>query len=292
MRYACLVWLIAGCGFSSSAGPAEDPGGSGGAGNPGGTAGSGSGSGTASQCDASNPSPLLCVAFGGTSLVQDLATPAHEILERTGIVPLANIALPVTGFVVRTAGTFGATSQLRFKERPDLDVDDLTIDAWISPQGGLVPGGPSWLLDNNGEYYAAYNSDGTVRCGVAGTSLDSRAMVAAGTWHHVACTYGKLDHLLRVYVDGDLGGCQMASAIPHGARDGVAIGANYDPKAPLQQNFQQNFFGSLGHLHVYGTELTPDQICRAAGRTGCSNSCGGGDGGDGGLAGGDPGGPR
>jgi hypothetical protein len=285
MRYACLVWLIAGCGFSSSAGPAEDPGGPGGPGNPGGPGGSGSGSGTTSQCDASNPSPLLCVAFGGTSLVQDLATPAHEILDGTGIVPLANIALPITGFVVKTAGTFGATSQLRFKERPDLDVDDLTIDAWISPQGGGVPGGPSWLLDNNTEYYAAYNGDATVRCGVAGTSLDSRATVAAGTWHHVACTYGKLDRLLRVYVDGDLGGCQLASAIPHGARDGVVIGANYDPKAPLQQNFQQHFVGGLGHLHVYGTELAPDQICRAAGRTGCSITCPN----SGGSGGGDPG---
>jgi len=287
MRYACLVWLIAGCGFSSSAGLAEDPGGSGAPNGPGGPSGPG-GSGTTSPCDASDPSPLLCVAFGGTSLVQDLATPAHEILERTGIVPLANIALPLTGFVVKAAGTFGATSQLRFKERLDLDVDDLTIDAWISPQGGLVPGGPSWLLDNNGEYYAAYNSDGTVRCGVAGTSLDSRATVAAGTWHHVACTYGKLDHLLRVYVDGDLGGCQMASAIPHGARDGVAIGANYDPKAMLPQNFQQHFVGGLGHLHVYGTELAPDQICRAAGRTGCRITCpnsSGGDGGDPGRGG-------
>ena len=87
MRYACLVWLIAGCGFSSSAGPAEDPGGSGGPNGPGGPGGSGSGSGTASPCDASNPSPLLCVAFGGLPMVQDLAIPAHEILERTGILP-------------------------------------------------------------------------------------------------------------------------------------------------------------------------------------------------------------
>ena len=155
--------------------------------------------------------------------------------------------------------------------------------------------GPSYLLDNNGEYYAVYNDDGSVLCGVAGTSVDSHAMVAAGTWHHVACTYAASDRTLRVYVDGDLSGCQTASAIPHGARDGVTIGANFDPKAPLQQNFQQNFVGSLGHLHVYGTALTAGQICSAAGRTGCSNSCsggGGGDGGSGGLAGGDPGGPR
>jgi hypothetical protein len=295
MRYACLVWLIAGCGFSSSAGLPEDPGGPGGPNGPGapaGPGGPGSGSGSASQCDASNPAPLLCVSFGTNPVVQDLAAPAHELLEHTSILPLANIALPITGFVVKTAGTFGVSSKLRFKERPDLDVNDLTIDLWMAPAGGLVPSGPSSLLDNHGEYYAVYNDDGTVRCGVAGTSADSRATVAAGTWHHVACTYAASDRMLRVYVDGDLSNCQTASAIPHGAKDGVAIGANFDPKAPLQQNFQQNFVGSLGHLHVYGTALTPDQICRAAGRTGCSNSCSGSGDGDGGLAGGDPGGPR
>lgn len=294
MRHACLVWLIAGCGFSSSAGLAEDPGGPGpgGPGAPAGPGGPGSGSGSATPCDASNPAPLLCVSFGTNPLVQDLAVPAHELLEHTGILPLVNIALPITGFVVKTAGTFGVSSKLRFKERPDLDVDDLTIDLWMAPAGGLVADDPSYLLDNHGEYSAVYNDDGSVRCGVAGTSVDSRATVAAGTWHHVACTYAASDRTLRVYVDGDLSGCQTASAIPHGAKDGVTIGANFDPKAA--QNFQRNFVGSLGHLHVYGTALTPGQICSAAGRTGCSNSCSGGDGGDGGsrgLAGGDPGGP-
>jgi Concanavalin A-like lectin/glucanases superfamily len=280
MRCACLLWFIAGCGFSSPSGLADDPGGPSGPGDPGAPAGPGGGSGSASQCDASNPSPLLCVAFGGAPLVSDLATPAHELLEHVNILPLPSIALPVTGFVVHTAGTFGMDSKLRFKERPDLDVNDLTIDLWISPGGGLVSSDPSLLLDNNGEYSAAYNSDGTVRCGVAGTSLDSSAKVAVGTWHHVACTYGMADRTLKVYVDGDLSGCKMASAIPHGGKDGVAVGASYDPNPkPLQPNFQQHFAGSLGHLHIYGTELTADQICHAAGRSGCSQSCSGSDGG-------------
>lgn len=282
MRCAYLLWLIAGCGFSSPSDLADDPGSPGepsDPGEPGAPAGPVGGSGSPSLCDASNPSPLLCVSFGGASLVSDLATPAHELLEHTGI---ASIALSITGVTVQTAGVFGLGSQLRFKESPDLDVNDLTIDLWISPDGGLIAGGPFSLLDHNGEYSAAYNSDGTVRCGVAGTSVDSSAKVAAGTWHHVACTYGMADRTLKVYVDGDLSGCKMASAIPHTGKDGVAIGASYDPTPrPLQSNFQQHFAGSLGHLHVYGIELTPDQICHAANRNGgCSQACpGGGEGG-------------
>jgi hypothetical protein len=286
MRCAYLLWLIAGCGFSSPSGLADDPGdpgGPNGPGAPGAPAGPGGGSGSPSQCDASNPSPLLCVAFGGASLVSDLATSAHALLEHTDIQPLPSFALPITGYVVQTAGTFGMNSKLRFRESPDLDVNDLTIDLWISPDRGLLSSGPSSLLDNSGEYSAAYNSNnstGTVRCGVAGTSLDSRATIAAGTWHHVACTYGMADRTLKVYVDGDLSGCKAASAIPHTGKDGVAIGASYDPTPkPLQPNFQQHFAGSIGHLHVYGIELTADQICGAAGRTGCNQSCSGGEGG-------------
>jgi hypothetical protein len=280
MRCACLLWLIAGCGFSSPPGLTDDPGspgGSNGSGGSGAPSGPGGGSGSASQCDASNPSPLLCVAFGGASLVSDLATSAHELLEHTGIQPLANIALPVTGYVVQTAGIFNLGSQLRVKDRPDLDGNELTIDLWMSPDGGLIPSGPSSLLDNNGAYNAAYNSTGSVHCGFADASIDSHAMVAAGTWHHVACTYGTADHQLKVYVDGDLSGCKMTSATPHSAKAGVAIGASYDPTPrPPQPNFQQHFAGRIGHLHVYGTALTPEQICAAAGRTdGCSQSCSG-----------------
>lgn len=282
MRCACLLWLIAGCGFTSPSGLADDPGSPGGPSDPGAPAGPSGGSGSTSPCDASNPSPLLCVSFGGPLLASDLAVPAHDLLEHTDVGALANIALPITGLPAETVGTFGLNSRLRFKERPDLDVNDLTIDLWIAPDGVLAPGDPSWLLDNNGEYSAAYNNDRTVRCAVAGTSVNSQAPVAAGTWHHVACTYGMASRQLKVYVDGDLSNCQTASAIPHGGKDGVAIGASYDPNPrPPQPNFQQHFAGSLGHLHVYGIELTPDQICRAAGRTGCNPSCSG-DGGDGG----------
>ena len=280
MRCACLLWLIAGCGFTSSPDPAEDPGSPGGPTGPGAPAGPGGGSGSTSPCDASDPAPLLCVSFGGTSLVSDLAVPAHEIAEKTGIVALGNIVLSATGYVVQTAGVFNLGSQLRVKDRLDLDGNELTIDLWMSPDGGLAPSGPSSLVDNNGAYDAAYNPNGSVHCGFAGASIDSRAMVAAGTWHHVACTYGTDGHQLKVYVDGDLSGCKSTSATPHSAKDGVAIGASYDPTPrPLQPSFQQHFAGRLGHLHVYGTELTADQICRAAGRTGgCNQSCSGSDG--------------
>jgi hypothetical protein len=280
MRYACLVWLIAGCGFASPASTVEDPGGD----PSGGSAGSGTGSGgpgTASgKCDVTDPGLRLCVSFGINPMARDLVTPLHEVDPgSTGVVALPSITVPILGLMVNNPGTFGANSQLRFKEHPDFDVDSLTIDLWMLPQSTPAQNTAYYLLDNNTQYSATYDSDG-VHCTVAGTTVDSRP-VPAGGWHHVACTYA--DRQLRVYVDGDLGGCKMASAIPSGGKDGVAIGASYDPK----NGFQHKFMGNLGNLHLYGTELAPDPICRAAGRPGgCNATCPGGSGG-----GEDPGGP-
>jgi hypothetical protein len=284
MRYACLVWLIAGCGFAAS--PSTDPGGDPGGGpGPGGGSGGPGGSGTASgKCDVTDPGLRLCVSFGVDPMAQDLVTPLHELAAgSTGVVALTELVLPLPGLVAHTGGRFTATSQLRFKEHPDFDVENLTIDLWMLPQGTPADGNAFTLLDNNTEYSASYDAGG-VHCTVAGTTVDSRPIAGPG-WHHIACSYGKADRQLRVYVDGDLGGCRMAAAIPQRAMDGVAIGAAYDPK----NGFQDRFLGDLGNVHLYATELTPDQICRAAGRPGdCNLACPEGDGGGGGGA--DPGG--
>jgi hypothetical protein len=287
MRYGCLVWLIAGCGFASPASTAEDPGGDPGGGSAGPGAGPG-GAGTSGKCDVSDPSLRLCVSFGVNPMVQDLVTPPHNVVPGSASVgALTNIALPFGGLVASTVGTFDERSQLRFQESSDFDVMSLTIDFWMLPQDTATPDNPYFILDNNTEYSASYDGS-AVRCAVAGTTAVSRSIMTPGSWHHVACTYGTTDRQLRVYVDGDLSGCKMASPIPRGGIDGVAIGANYDGK----NGFQQNFVGNLGNLHLFATELAPDQICRAAGRTsGCNPACpagGGGSGGNGADPGGSP----
>lgn len=62
---------------------------------------------------------------------------------------------------------------------------------------------------------------------------------------------------------------RMASAIPRGGVDGLAIGADYSATT----GYSGNFIGSLDSMHLYGSELSPDQICKAAGRSGCASIC-------------------
>jgi len=264
MRTACLLWSIAGCGFSSPAGlPSTDPGGI--------DAGSG-GPGSATGCDVSDASLRLCLTFDQTPMkVVDLVNPAtHVLADDSGVTQILRLA--------SGAAQLGPASRIRFAEHPDFDVAELTVDMWIAP-AALAPDKHYWMLDNNTQYYAVYDGDGSVRCGLGGaTSISSRAKfmpTTPATWHHVACTYAG-DHELRVYVDGDLSGCTMGgSAIPETGTDGVAIGANFGTGG-----FKENFVGGLDGVHLYAKALTSDEICHAAHRSGCSSQCqdqGGGD---------------
>lgn len=254
MRTACLLcWLIAGCGFSSA--PGSGPGGvDGGSGGPGATTG----------CDASDPSLRLCLTFDQTPMkVVDLANPAHLLTDASGVTQILRLA--------SGAAQFDPASRIRFAEHPDFDVAELTVDLWIAP-AALASDKHYWMLDNNTQYYAVYDGDGSVRCGIGGaTSINSRAKFVPtlpATWHHVACTYAG-DRELRVYVDGDLSGCTMGGgAIPTTGIDGVAIGANFGAGG-----FKENFIGGIDGVHVYARALTGDEICHVANRSRCSSQC-------------------
>ena len=275
MRYACVVWLIAGCGFSAPAAPAGgDPGGDGSD-----PPGSGSGSSDAAQCDASDPALRLCVSFGTAPMAQDLAPASHAVAEMAGVAQLTAL-LPIANSLTGTAGSFSAASRLRFAESADFDVSELTVDLWMSPQSTPGNGAHYWMLDNNSQYYASYDHNNTVRCGIGGTSVNSQDTLASGSWHHVACTYGPADQTLRVYVDGSVSGCaRVQTGIPLNGKDGIAIGANYAPAPPNPNpnaptgNYTENFLGGMEGLHLFARALTPDEICQAAGKTGCNAKC-------------------
>jgi hypothetical protein len=258
MRGACLVWLIAGCGFTGAPSePPDDPGDPG-AGS-GSSTGSGSPAGNTGSCDATGATLRLCVSFGDHPI--DLLAPPHTIAEATGI-------LPIQGVINGIAGVFDNGSHLRFAESPDFDVHDLTLDVWMSAASRPPDGKRAWIVDNNTQYFASYEDDGSVRCGIGSTAVTSKASVSTKHWHHIACTYSASDQALRVYVDGDVAGCANVNPIPQGGTDGIAIGANYGAGG-----FKENYLGQLDMLHLYASALSASEVCSAAGRTGCDDRC-------------------
>jgi hypothetical protein len=264
MRSVSLVVLIAGCGFTGSPMVGDDTGS--GTPDPGGGSGSSSGSGSGTgttgstgSCDVTGATLRLCVSFGQNPV--DLLDPPHALVDATGI-------RPITGILNTIAGAFDTSSHLRFAESQDFDVQDLTLDVWMSADARPGGGKHEWIADNNMQYFASYEDDGSVRCGIGNTAVTSKTVVPTKSWHHVACTYAAQGQELRVYVDGDLAGCVDANPIPQGGHDGLAIGANYGAGG-----YRENFVGQLDMLHLRASALPASDICSAANRSGCNSQC-------------------
>ena len=216
----------------------------------------------ATGCDVSDPSIRLCLTFDGDPLVKDRSGADHTAVDDVGVSPVQGVA---GGAIALTA-----TSRLRFADSPDFDVSDLTFDFWMSGQSAPADGVPGWLLDNPLQYGASYQSDQTVRCAIGSRQVvNGQVKAPPGTWHHIACAYANADRLIRVYVDGNLVACASAPPPPTSGGDGPAIGATYNTTA----SFRENFMGRLDSIHLYARELAPDEICKAAGRTGCTRTC-------------------
>lgn len=274
MRYACLVWLIAGCGFSSepfaSGDPGSDPGGT----DPGGGSGGSGGSGAApGACDVTNANLRLCLSFGVDPMVRDLINPARMLVAGNHVLPILNAG--------GRDATFDGVSELLFGDTNNVNDDinkvtELTFEFWMFPAAAPLATTHSGLLDNDKEYFATYEPSGAVRCGIGSTSVVSRATVPIDhRWHHVACSYGA-DQTLRVYVDGNVSGCtQVEGGIPQTGTAGLAIGSEIGAAALLNK-----YLGSLGRLHLYASALPPGDLCKRADRTNCNTSCPGSDGSD------------
>jgi hypothetical protein len=213
----------------------------------------------------------LCLTFDQTAMmVQDLVAPPHALVDHTGL-------QQILGLVSTPTARLDSTSRIRFAERSDLDVADLTIEMWIKPDP-LQQSQHYWMLDNNTQYFAVLDGDGSVRCGIGGsTSVSSQTQIHGTAWHHVACTFASSNRELRVHIDGNVSGCTTSQdQIPTTGTDGVAIGANYGAGG----SFTDNFFGGLDGVHLYARALTSNEICHAANQSGCSSQCqaqGGGD---------------
>jgi hypothetical protein len=257
MRIACLVWLIAGCGFTSQEGPVDPADDDGAGGAPGG--GSGGSGATASQCDVTDASLRLCLTFD-TPTVQDLVEPPHVLADNTGIQILQILA--------NATAKLDGRSHIRFMPSGDFDAPELTLDLLIDPGKLMKDQNSATLIDHDQHYFAAYQDDGHIQCGIGDKEVTSEATVSGG-WHHIACRYEAARHELRVYIDGSVSGCtDVSGGIPAGGPGELAIGASYNAST-----YQNSYVGSLDSRHVYGRALSDAELCSAAQKTACTTRC-------------------
>lgn len=199
-------------------------------------------------CDPADPTLRLCLAFEGTAA--DGAGAGAVVTE---------LALTFAAGQVGMAGGFAGATRVEVAETPALDVDRLTLEAWVRPT--TLPGsGRVGIIDDNGEWGLFVQAGGDLRCTPNG-GLTISGAVPVGAWTHVACTYDGTTQI--VYVDGiERGRLTAVGTLPTNGNQGTSIGGD-NPAGP------DRWDGLLDQLRVYSEARTPAQICDAAGAGAC-----------------------
>ncbi len=145
----------------------------------------------------------------------------------------------------------------------DLDLSpQLAMEMWIAPHVLPTSSDQTWLVSSANEYGFGLSPDGLI-CGVSSIeswiSASAQIAFAADQWRHVACMY--TGDALKLYVDGNVVACnQTKLTIDTSIASGVDLGTAYE--------------GGLDDVHLYGTALSDDDVCRlATGGTLCHSVC-------------------
>jgi len=207
-------------------------------------------------CDSKDPHLVACYEFEGDAKdgsKNNLDAHTHNVTFVTGKVGLAM--------------QFGATSDADADDKPALNVQALTIEAWISPSQLPTGSAPAVIMDVDRQYALHLHSDGSVVCILANTQFNvppTTELVPVNQWTHVACAYDGTS--ARVYVNG----ISTLPAIVGGGLGtqgdtGLSILADNKPTAPSRLRM----IGMIDQLRLLNVARTPAQICEDADRTIC-----------------------
>jgi Concanavalin A-like lectin/glucanases superfamily len=258
-----LCALLGACSLSASGTASLDhAGGSGGASTAWGTGGqtsigthSGGGTGAeggappvASLCDPSRKDLLGCYHFDGNVIDGSLHA-NHTTAAGITYVP------GVHGSAIETS----AASDVEIPDRPDWDVNAVTIEMWIRPNtlpaGKYGDDGPQMgLLDKDGQFGVFLLPGGRLRCSAASHSTYG-GVAGKGVFTHVACASDGAT--VQLYVNAGLSASGSTVDMKHSSSF-TRIGAN----APSGDAFD----GAFDDLRIWSVVRTQSEICEAAGR--------------------------
>jgi len=175
-----------------------------------------------------------------------------------------DIAAPVPGKVGLALGCDGSSSFVEAPHKPELDPEQLTVEAWVKLDE--YPGGNDprrWIVNKNrneweeGHYALIVERDRVgAYLNIGGgrqnhlMAMSGEGALKLGAWHHAAFTYDGAD--LKVYLDGK----QVAAAAINKKRKpghaALAIGRRQDA---------YNYFkGAIDEVRVYARALAADEL--------------------------------
>jgi hypothetical protein len=165
--------------------------------------------------------------------------------------------------VVGDALQLAADSAVDAPDRPALDVDAVTIEAWVF--ASQLPADPSsaFILDVDQQYAMFARRGGDFGCSfVGGPDVTAIGRVPARAWHHVACTYD--GNTSVIYVDGEqANSAKGGNALGKAGKTGLSLGGS-NPSGTGGR-----FIGLIDEVRLTDEARTAQQICTDAGEFSC-----------------------
>lgn len=141
-----------------------------------------------------------------------------------------------------------------------LDVNTITIEAWVKPDTYVVSLDRAMILNKEGTYeMGIHDSSGNLQTALFNTSWfwsgnDTDNIVGLNQWHHVAVTFD--GNTARHYIDGVETFSYTTNGVLRETDQDLRIGAR-DGDSTSVRSF---FSGGISHVAVYGTPLSANQI--------------------------------
>ncbi|WP_437732075.1 LamG domain-containing protein [Sorangium sp. So ce1335] len=204
----------------------------------------------AALCDAADPSLIACFAFEGD--------PGDS--SQHGFKPDRARKLEYGPGRSGQALRVSDGSLLRFRHDAAWTAPAMTIDVWINPASLPEPGKERFtVIDSSGKPSLFLLPDGRIRC-TMGVERNVPYPVAPGEWTHIACLSDGQTQIL--YVNGvEIDRSPSGPVLADGEQP-IHIGSE-------EPTDGEEFDGLIDSLRVFGRTLAPQEICAAAGKSGC-----------------------
>lgn len=206
------------------------------------------------QCMESPPDPDLvgCWSFDGT--VADASSFDHQV---------QIVDVDFTSGVAGSSATFASTSNFVVTTNPAFDGQDVTVETWVLV--GSLPVSRAALVHKAPTFRLSLLPTGSIQCVMDGDDVlaTPAGSLTPQSWTHVACTHqsggGASAH--RIYVNG----IRLAD---RGAQDALAT-STQDLRFGETSAGDEQLVGALDVLRLWSRIRTDEEICAAAGKTGC-----------------------
>lgn len=218
-------------------------------------------------CHTSDTSLRLCLEFDEPGLA--MATTALDSSGHGHNATIAGIngamrTVPASSPAVQLS----STSTITLAQDSDFDLQQFTLTAWIKRGNNLAQ--TQGVVDTGAQYSLSIDTFGRVQCGVTHggtTTYPGLAQTNGNEWDLVACTYDGANLCGYAFPNGSASPASAcngyAQSVDTNAGYGTTIGQWAVPTSGSQ------FIGSLDQVRIYARELSRQELCTAAGLSGC-----------------------